>query len=224
MVASPIPDVKSAIQLGNADALRGLLAKDPARANELIEWGKNCEIRTHPLHYVSDMLFDGTLERGREIPLIEVLLEAGADPNYEAENGETPLIGAASLNAEDVGLRLLEAGARPDSRGMWEATPLHWASNLGLERLVARLIKMGADLNLADTRYGASPVGWAIHGSLHSQPGAHQADFAEVVRLLVSAGAQVKVEWLADEKLRSDPAMWAVLSSKMTPYPAARLP
>ena len=96
-MATPIPDVKR-----DANALRDLLVGDPARANELIEWGKNCEIRTHPLHYVSDMLFDGTLQRGKEIPFIEALLEAGADPNYQARNGETPLMGAASLNAEEV--------------------------------------------------------------------------------------------------------------------------
>jgi ankyrin repeat protein len=115
MSATRVPDVKSAIQLGDVHA--ELLATNSTRANELIGWGNDGEIRTHPLHYVSDMLFDGTLERGREIPLIEALLEAGANPNCQAANGETALIGA-SLGAEEVGLMLLDAGARLDSRGI----------------------------------------------------------------------------------------------------------
>jgi ankyrin repeat protein len=112
-----IVDVKKAIQTGDVAALRSLLAEDPGGANRLIEWGKKCEIRTHPLHYVSDMLFDGTLERGKGVSLIDALLSAGADCNHQAANGETPLIGAASLAAEEVGLRLLDSGARPDLQG-----------------------------------------------------------------------------------------------------------
>src|SRR5438067_13600957 len=104
-------DVKTAIETGDATALRSLLAADPSQANALIVWGKEREIRTHPLHYVSDMLFGGTLAQGKEMQLIDVFIDAGADVNYAAANGETPLIGAASLLAEDVGLRLLDAGA-----------------------------------------------------------------------------------------------------------------
>lgn len=213
MVAIPIPDVKSAIEAGDADALRDLLARDPARANQLIEWGKNGEVRTHPLHFVSDMRFDGTLQRDSDLPLVEALLEAGADPNHHAANGETPLIGAASLNAEEVGLTLLDAGARPESRGIFDATPLHWAAIAGLQRLVARLIFMGVDLNLLDTRYNAPPVGWAIYGHLHLPPTSQQASRVAAVRLLISAGATVRPEWLADSKIRSHPALLAALSS-----------
>ncbi len=110
-------DLKTAIETGDAPAASSLLAEGPGRANRLIRWGKNCEIRTHPLHYVSDMLFNGTLQRGKEMPVADALLAAGADYNFQAKYGETPLIGAASLGAEDVGLRLLEAGARLDLKG-----------------------------------------------------------------------------------------------------------
>jgi ankyrin repeat protein len=61
-------------------------------------------------------LFDGTLERGNEMPMIQALLAAGADCKFQTPNGETPLIGAASFGAEDFGLRLLDAGARSDYR------------------------------------------------------------------------------------------------------------
>jgi hypothetical protein len=74
-------DVKTAIKTGDAEALKRLLREDAARANALIRWGKNDCILTHPLHYVSDRLFGGKLTRGNELPLIEALIEAGADLN-----------------------------------------------------------------------------------------------------------------------------------------------
>jgi ankyrin repeat protein len=186
-------NVRTAIQIGDAAALRLLLAEDPARANHLIEWGKNCEIHAHPLHFVSDMLFEGTLGRGKEIPLVEALLEAGANYNHQAPNGETPLIGAASLGAEDVGLRLLDAGADPSARGGFKETALHWAAILGLDRLVAALIAKGSDINLKDAKYNSTPLGWAIHG--RSKPGLPGAKgrFDEVVALLTAAGATLEV-------------------------------
>jgi hypothetical protein len=49
-------DVKTAIETGNVTALRELLATDPTLANRHVVWGKDSEIRTHPLHFVSDRL------------------------------------------------------------------------------------------------------------------------------------------------------------------------
>src|SRR5258708_3076224 len=104
-------DVKTAIRNGDANALQQLLREDSSGANTLVRWGK---CLTHPLHYVSDMLFEGTLQKGKELLLIDALIHAGADLNFERDGKpETPLIGAASLGAGDVGRRLLEAGPRP---------------------------------------------------------------------------------------------------------------
>jgi hypothetical protein len=106
-------DVKTAIRKGDAEALRRLLAQDFSRGNALIVWGKDDRIRTHPLHYIADVLFEGTLEWGKELPLADALIESGADVDFQVDaKGDTPLIGAASLGAEALGLRLLEAGAK----------------------------------------------------------------------------------------------------------------
>ena len=78
-------DVKEAIRTGDAESLRRLLTEDASRANALIRWGKNGCVLTHPLHYVSDMLFAGTLQKGKELPLIEVLIQAGADLNFQRD-------------------------------------------------------------------------------------------------------------------------------------------
>lgn len=206
-------DVKKAIQTGDAAGLRRLLIEDPARANELIHWGKVCEIHTHPLHFISDMLFDGTLPRGKEIALVEALLEAGADCNHRARNGETPLIGAASLGAEEVGLRLLEAGAAPNALGGFKETALHWAALLGLHRLTGRLIEKGSRVDLRDGRYNATPLGWAIHGRLNP-PAGNQGHHPQVVAQLVAAGARPDPEFFSDQNLSSDAEMLAALEQK----------
>jgi hypothetical protein len=204
-------DVKTAIENGDAEALRGLLAEDPLLANALIRWGKSC--LTHPLHYVSDMLFERTLQRGKELPLVEALIQAGADLNFQRDRedgkGDTPLIGAASLGAEEVGLRLLDAGAKPELRGLFGETALHWAAMLGEDRLAGRLIE-GADLNLKDEKYKSPPLGWAIHGWCNTPAGNH-GRHTEVVALLVAAGARVEPEWLESEKVRANPTILSAL-------------
>jgi hypothetical protein len=188
-------DVKTAIRNGDAAALRQLLAENSSCANELIRWGERKPCFTHPLHFISDMLFEGMLAKGKELTLVDVLLDAGADLDFqrsreEGKKGDTPLIGAASLGAEDVGLRLLAAGAKPDLRGLFGETALHWAALLGEDRLVAELIR-GSSLNLRDEKYNSPPLGWAIHGWCDPPAGNHGRQ-REVVALLVAAGASVE--------------------------------
>ena len=204
-------DVKEAIESGDAETLRRLLDESPARANELIRWGKDCHITTHPLHYVSDMFFEGRLAAGRELPLVDALIAAGANVDFKKPGGETPLIGAASLGAEDVGLRLLESGAHAEILGIFQETALHWAAIIGVDRLVERLIEHGAPVDLKDGKYKSTPLGWALHGWRNPPAGARSGRHYEVVACLVRAGASVDPEWLADEKIRSDSRMLASL-------------
>jgi ankyrin repeat protein len=179
-------DVKTAIDTGDLAALRSLLAEDPARANELIHWGR---CTTHPLHYVSDAIFNHLLSTEKAPPLVDALIDAGADLDFQ--NGkETALIGAASLGAEDVGIQLADAGADPHLRGLFGETALHWAAIVGLDRLAARLIP-GADLNLKDERYHATPLGWAVHG-WSDKPAGSLGRHLEVVALLIAAGAVIE--------------------------------
>src|SRR5216684_1887979 len=207
-------DVKTAIQNGDADALRRLLRQDHTCANELIRWGGKNACVTHPLHYVSDMLFEGKLPKGAEVSLVDTLIEAGADLNFQRDRedgrkSDSPLIGAASLGAEDAGVRLLDAGARPELRGLFGETARHWSALLGEDRLAARLIK-GSDLNLKVEKYKSPPLGWAIHG-WHNPPAGNHGRQCQVVALLVDAGASVLPEWLESENVRADPAMLAAL-------------
>jgi hypothetical protein len=198
---------------GDAEELARILSDEPAQANALISWGKNCRILTHPLHYVSDMLFNGVLPKGKELPLIEALLEAGADVDFRKEGkSETPLIGAASLGAEDVGLALLDAGAQPHLRGEGGETALHWAALLGEQRLAQRLIE-GADLELEDAQYRSTPLGWAVHG-LCEPPANNPANHGhqrDVAALFVAHGAKIRPDWLQEAAIQADPEMLSIL-------------
>lgn len=207
-------DVKAAIRCGDAAALRRLLSEDASGANAVIHWGKDDAIRTHPLHFVSDMVFEGALQETLALPLIDALIEAGADLDFQTrrEDGrtiDTPLIGAASLGAEYVGLQLVIAGARPELRGLFGETALHWASLFGEDRLVAKLIP-GSDINLKDEKYNSPPLGWAIHGC-YDPPSEKYRKHHEVARLLVEAGATIEPQWLESEQVRGDAAMLAAL-------------
>ena len=205
-------DVKTAIMKGDAEALRQCLAEDSSCADELIEWGNQKKCVTHPLHFVSDMLFNGTLQKGMELPLVDALIQSGSHLDFNKDGrGETALIGAASLGAEEVGLKLLEAGARPEIRGLFGETALHWAAMLGEDRLVAKLIP-SSDLNLKDAKYNSPPVGWAIHGWSNTSAGNHGGQI-EVVTQLVSAGARVEPPMLESESVRSSPSMLAALGA-----------
>ena len=164
-------DVKTAIETADSEALRRLLGEDLSRADQLIRWGDPNICLTHPLHYISDLIFQRTLSKDSVILLVDVLIEAGADVDFQTvrddgKKSDTPLIGAASLGAEEVGVRLIEAGARRELRGLFGETALHWAAMLGEDRLTAKLIEgVHPDLlTLKDEKYHSPPLGWAIHG------------------------------------------------------------
>ena len=66
-------------------------------------------------------------------------------------------------------------------------TLLHWAAWTGNAGAVRALIAVGAKVNARDREFGASPLGWAGHGSSNCR--AADEAYCEVVRLLRGAGA-----------------------------------
>jgi hypothetical protein len=211
MVVAAVTTVRAAIESGDAEALQRLLTEDASCANALIRWGEADRNSTHPLHFASDMIFNGVLAKGRELPLVDLLIKAGADLDFQsAPKTDTPLIGAASLGAEDVGLALLRAGARPEITGIFGETAFHWAAMLGEDRLVAALIA-GSNLNQPDEKYNSPPLGWAIEGRRHPPKG-NQGRQCEMAALLVAAGTDVNLRWLDSDEMHADPAMLAAVT------------
>lgn len=117
------------------------------------------------------------------LPLVELLLEKGADPNagsQEAEEGGVrALHHAAAHDDAAVVARLLEAGADAEAATA-TGTPLHWAAGEGARAAMAVLLeKGGADANATNAQ-GLAPI---ILAAAHGCGGC--------VALLAGAGADV---------------------------------
>jgi len=90
------------------------------------------------------------------IGFIRELLDAGADPNIEVDNGFPPMLAAVSClttvpgavrrpDVHEVLELLLQRGADPHQRGVNDYTALHWAAAEGDRRAVEILLRHGAD-------------------------------------------------------------------------------
>jgi uncharacterized protein len=178
--------IQTAIDAGDVEGLNLALASFPTSANELISLGAGGKNVTHPLHYVSDKVFENAISEKVALRLVDALLKAGSNVNHK--QNETALHAAASLGTEEIGLRLVDAGASPDVLGSFGETPLHWAAHQGQARLVARLLAAGAKTDIEDTRYRATPLGWARHGLTNNLPGS-SSGHADVIALLERPGA-----------------------------------
>jgi hypothetical protein len=112
---------------------------------------------------------------------------------------------------------LLEKGVCVDARPHGE-TGLHWAAYGGHEPIVKLLLKRKAALDIKDQSFGATPVGWALHGWCYPPPEAKRARYHEIVARLIAAGARPakNLDRLHAKKLRADARMRAALRVEMT--------
>ncbi|MDB5145052.1 MAG: ankyrin repeat protein [Mucilaginibacter sp.] len=171
--------------------LRKILADDPNLANEGVTLGDNNPKKGHPLHRLCDAVFAKKITDKQAIEIAKIFLEFGAniDGYKSSKDNNTPLIAAASLNAEQLGIFYIEQGAdvfyaAPNDG----ATALHWAAYCGKDKLVAKLIGKGADLNQRDTKYNGTPMDWAIH-TLISKDSYNLYHQLACIKLLLKAGA-----------------------------------
>ncbi|WP_341822370.1 ankyrin repeat domain-containing protein [Wolbachia endosymbiont (group A) of Clivina fossor] len=92
------------------------------------------------LHVISSM--DGKLVE----KCVDLLLEAGANPNIKDDRGKIPLHYASYNNIGS----LIEAGADPNAQDSEERTPLHYAASIGDEKSINVLLEHGADSSKKD--------------------------------------------------------------------------
>ena len=97
----------------------------------------------------------------------------------------------AAWNGADRAVALmLELGFDPRVTGHDSGTPLHCAAWEGSTAAVAALLRhpdARALVAIRDAHYGATPLGWCCHGSLH---GNSTHDHPGVAKLLLASGAQ----------------------------------
>lgn len=89
--------------------------------------------------------------RIKDMPTIHVLLEAGANPNYQDTAGMSAMHRAAEANRSDIIDVLAKAGAKPDLKTLeTKLTPLMLSAKQGHVEPIVTLIKHGADLYAKD--------------------------------------------------------------------------
>ena len=152
-----------------------------------------------------------------DLPIVELLLRAGADAAAANDYGVTPLSLAATNGSPAVARRLLESGADPRAASpVTGETVLMTAARTGVAAVVEALLDHGADAGGRETQRGQTALMWAAAeghtevartliargADLHarSQAGSTPLLFAArtgdpaLVRLLLDAGADVNDE------------------------------
>jgi len=192
----PIERFKSAVQRGDAKALRRVLES-------------NAEVRAAINQPIFGFDSPALVAMGDEPEIADVLLEFGADPNRGSDwwaGSFHPLYGASPRVAE----RLLAAGAVPDAcaaahldridllshmiaekasrvneRGGDGQTPLHFARS---RAAVDLLLASGADIDARDVDHRSTAAEWMLSDS--DDPAKSRLDLA---RYLVERGASADI-------------------------------
>src|SRR5665213_3152420 len=123
-------DLFKLISSNDLKQLRNILADNPKLSNEGVPLDNNSK-KGHPLHRLCDAVFAKKITDEQAVEIAKILLEFEADINgyKSSRDNNTPLIAAASLNAEKLGIFYIEHGAdvfyaAPNDG----ATALHWAA------------------------------------------------------------------------------------------------
>jgi ankyrin repeat protein len=147
-------------------------------------------------------------------PTIARLLETHPDLVRSLSPAERrKLADAARANHTDTVRRMLAIGWPIDVRGDLGGTALHFAAWAGNPVMTREILRHDPPLELTDTANDGTPVGWTLHGSLHSwHPGGNHA---AVLEALLDAGAKAPG---ADAEPEASEAVLEVLRRRAGAY------
>jgi ankyrin repeat protein len=139
--------------------------------------------------------FLNACRQARRAEAEQILAEDPGLPARLTAEDHRALIEAADHGDADAVRLMLDLGFPLDtraSREAYRATALHAAAAAGSPATIRLLLERGADLEVRDTTWDDTPLGWAIVGSgLHL--GHDQGpDWVEAVRTLIEAGASTE--------------------------------
>ena len=187
--------MKTLIENKDYEGIRRSLANNPKLANDgiTIPFDANCTVRAHPLHRICDAVFAKKITDEEAIEIAKIFLDFGAniDGNKLIENEGTPLLAAASLHAEQLGIFYIEQGADihfADSQD--GATALHWAAYCGRDKLVEKLIQKKASIDQRDKSHNSTPLVWALHPLITGDK-LNRHHQVSCIKLLLKAGSNI---------------------------------
>ena len=86
-----------------------------------------------------------------QVDAVKFLLSRGAAADEPANNGDTPLMSAATLGHEEICAALIRAGANVNAADENEDTVLHHAAQTGKVAVIAMLVAAGANPRAINT-------------------------------------------------------------------------
>jgi len=138
-------------------------------------------------------------------PLLRSLLERDPDLMRRVSARDRGRIVSAAQANNAAAVRLMVSAGWPlDARGQHGATALHWAAFHGNAYMVRQILGQNPPLEVKDHDFNGTPLGWAIHGSLHGSH-ARSGDYGGVVAALLDAGA--KAPEITDSLQASEPVI-----------------
>ncbi|MEO7310102.1 MAG: ankyrin repeat domain-containing protein [Chitinophagaceae bacterium] len=182
--------MKKLIDNKDFEGIREALEKNPALANEGIPYDNINTSKAHPLHRICDGVFSKRFTDREAVQIAKIFLAHGARVNGDGlkEKKDTPLLAAASLNADQVAMLYIEYGADIHHAGCHGGTALHWAAWCGRDRLVERLVQEGATVNKLCIDFLSTPLFWAIHG-FKSGDSQNLDQYLACAKILLKGGA-----------------------------------
>lgn len=132
-----------AAKAGDLDTVRRIVLATPHTVNCRDLDGRH----STPLHFAAGF---------NRVPVVEFLLEHGAEVHAADKGGLVPLHNACSYGHYEVTELLVKHGANVNVSDLWKFTPLHEAAAKGKYDIVKLLLKHGADPSKKN-RDGATP-------------------------------------------------------------------
>lgn len=123
-----------ASKAGDLETVRKIIITNPTAVNCRDIDGRH----STPLHFAAGF---------NRVPVVEYLLENGAEVHASDKGGLVPLHNACSYGHYEVTELLLKHGANVNVADLWKFTPLHEAAAKGKYEIVKLLIKHGADIS-----------------------------------------------------------------------------
>ena len=130
-----MPAIHDAARNGDLDQVRSLVEE---LGVNIVNDHSQAHYEMTPLHFASD---------NGHLPVVQFLMESGADVNDRDRWGQTPVHFASGKGHLPIVQHLMEHGADIHDRNVLEMTPLHIASKQGHLSIVQHLVEHGADVS-----------------------------------------------------------------------------